>query len=83
MQRHWAVHVVREARGSFYRTKEENAFEAIEVNDLWSKKVWVTFDNDYEAMSSANVLEYLPELTSIEFDLKVTDNGIKSILASR
>jgi hypothetical protein len=83
LHRQWAIHVVRQSRGSFYRTKEKNAFEAIEVNDLWSIKVLVTFDNDNEAMSSANVLMYLPELTSIEFDLKVTDKGIKSVLASQ
>jgi hypothetical protein len=39
------------------------------------------FDNDDEATSSANVLKFLPELQQISFSVKVTDIGIKSVLA--
>jgi hypothetical protein len=84
LQRQWAVHVVQQSRGTFYRTEVKgNYMEAIELNDPWSKKASVTFDTDSEAISSAKVLKYLPELRSIEFDLKVTDKGIRSVLAAR
>lgn len=84
LQRQWAVHVVRQSRGTFYSTDvEEGSVEAIENKDLWSIKESVELNTDSEAISSANVLEYLTELTSIEFFWKVTDTGIKRVLASQ
>jgi hypothetical protein len=84
MQRQWAVQVVRQSRGTFYRAEGEGgSVETIKSNDFWSKKDSVEFNTDSEAISSANVLEYLPELTPIEFFGKVTDKGIKRVLASQ
>ena len=81
-QHRWAFQVVRQSRGSFYRGEmKDDIPQAIHVKDPWGKFVSVTFDDDYQATSSARALRWLPELLQINFERQVTDVGIKSVLS--
>jgi hypothetical protein len=81
-QHRWAFQVVRQSRGSFYRGEvKDDVPHAILVKNPWGKFVSVTFDDDYQATSSARALKWLPELLQINFERQVTDVGIKSVLS--
>ncbi len=81
VQHSWAFHVVRQSRGSFYRGEVKDGVpNIIYVKNPWGNAEAVNFDNDYEAISSAHALKFLPEVTNVNFDLKVTDKGIATVL---
>lgn len=84
-QRRWAFKIVKQPRGSFfYRVDMIDGLPQLAyIRHARDELQAVHFKNDHAAISSANSLKWLPDLTHVEFGEGMTDQGIKAVLVQQ